>query len=100
MRPLISTLRFSGIRLSSSVSRNSDSIISSGSTARDFGSMTTRMSSADSSRTPLPDIAAQWYFLFVQQLGDFFDQPGLLHQPGNFGNDHDPGAARAFLLAP
>ena len=39
------------MRLSSSVSLNSDSISSSGSTARDFGSITRRMSSADSSRT-------------------------------------------------
>jgi len=51
MRPFTSTLRFSDIRLSSSVSRNSDSISNSGSTARDFGSITRRMSSADSSLT-------------------------------------------------
>ena len=48
---MISTLRFSEILLSSSVSRNSDSIISAGSTARDFGSITRRTSSADSSLT-------------------------------------------------
>ncbi len=49
MRPLISTLRFSGILFSSSVSRNNDSIIRAGSTFFDFGSITMRTSSADSS---------------------------------------------------
>ena len=40
----------SGMRLSSSVSLNSDSISSSASTVRERGSITSRMSSADSSR--------------------------------------------------
>jgi hypothetical protein len=39
------------MRLSSSVSRNSDSIRMIGSTVRERGSSTTRTSSADSSRT-------------------------------------------------
>ena len=40
----------SGMRFSSSVSRNSDSIMIAGSTLRERGSITTRTSSADSSR--------------------------------------------------
>ena len=44
------TLRLSGTRTSSSVSRNSCSISTSGSTLRFFGSRTTRTSLADSSR--------------------------------------------------
>ena len=51
MRPFTSTFMLSGMRLSSSVSLNSDSIISPASTVRARGSMTTRTSSADSSRT-------------------------------------------------
>ena len=50
-RPFTSTFILSGMRLSSSVSLNSDSISSSGSTVRARGSMTRRTSSADSSRT-------------------------------------------------
>ena len=96
MRPFTSTLRFSGIRLSSSVSRNSDSISNSGSTARDFGSITRRMSSAEF----IADVADQRQLLVVEQFGDLLDQPRLLHQPRNFGDDHDPGAARAFFLIP
>src|SRR6202795_461893 len=136
MRPLTSTLRFSGILLSSSVSRNSDSIINSGSTARDFGSITRRISSADSSRTPPTSgsffsLSSSAIFstsrdfctsqgisvmttiqvarahssdrlqvLLVVQLVDLLHQPRLLHQPGDFGDDHDPGTAGALFLAP
>ena len=48
--PLESTFMLSEMRLSSSVSLNSDSIRMPASTVRDFGSMTTRTSSVDSSR--------------------------------------------------
>ena len=50
-RPFTSTFMLSGMRLSSSVSLNTDSISSTGSTVRARGSMTRRTSSADSSRT-------------------------------------------------
>ncbi len=46
------------------------------------------------------DIADQRQLLLVEQLGDLLDQPRLLHQPGNLGDDHDPGAARALFLLP
>ena len=46
------------------------------------------------------DVADQRQLLLVEQFGDLLDQPRLLHQPGNFGDDHDPGAARALFLAP
>ena len=94
--PLISTFMFSEMRLSSSVSLNSDSIISSGSTLRDFGSMTMRTSSADSSRMS----PTRRQLLLVEQFGDPLDQPRLLHQPRNLRDDDDPGAARAFFLMP
>src|SRR5271155_2448256 len=96
MRPLIGTLRFSGIRFSSSVSRNSDSIRSSGSTVRDFGSITRRTSSADSSLTS----PTNGSFFSVKGLGALPAQPRLLHQPRNFRNDDDPSAARALFLDP
>ncbi len=63
---------------------------------RDFGSMTMRTSSAEL----VADVADQRQLFLVEQFGDLFDQPRLLDQPGNFGDDHDPGATRAFLLAP
>ena len=96
MRPFTSTLRFSGIRLSSSVSRNSDSISSSGSTARDFGSITTRMSSADSSRTS----PTSGSFFSLSSSAIFSISRDFCTSHGNFGDDDDPGAARALLLAP
>ncbi len=49
--PSTSTFMFIGKRVSSSLARNSCSIITPGATARFLGSMTTRTSSADSSRT-------------------------------------------------
>ncbi len=49
--PFTSTFMLSWMRASSSVSRNSDSIITAASTVRARGSITRRMSSADSSRT-------------------------------------------------
>ena len=51
LRAFSRTLRLSGIRVSSSVSLNSNSISSSASTVRERGSITSRMSSANSSRT-------------------------------------------------
>ena len=51
MRPFTSTFMLSGMRLSSSVSLNSDSISNSASTVRARGSITSRTSSANSSRT-------------------------------------------------
>ena len=54
------------------------------------------MSSADSSRTSLD----QRQLLLVQQFGDFFNQPGLLHQPRYLGDDDHPGAAGALFLIP
>ena len=48
----------------------------------------------------IPDVADQRQLLLVQELGDLLDQPRLLHQPRNFGDDHDPGAARALFLDP
>ena len=96
MRPFTSTLRFSGIRLSSSVSRNSDSIISSGSTVRDFGSITRRMSSADSSRTS----PTSGSFFSLSSSAIFSTSRDFCTSHGNFGDDDDPGAARALFLVP
>ncbi len=39
-------------------------------------------------------------FLSFQQFGDLLDQPRLLHQKGNLGDDDHPGAARALFLLP
>jgi hypothetical protein len=46
------------------------------------------------------DVADQRQFLLVEQLGDLLDQPRLLYQPRNLGDDHDPSAARALFLVP
>ena len=46
------------------------------------------------------DVADQRQFLLVEQFGDLLDQPGLLHQPRNFSDHHDPGAAGALFLIP
>ncbi|OIQ68503.1 hypothetical protein GALL_499030 [mine drainage metagenome] len=48
----------------------------------------------------VPDIADQRQLLLVEQFGDLFHQTRFLHQPGDLGDDHDPGAARAFFLFP
>jgi hypothetical protein len=69
----------SGMRLSSSVSLNSDSIRMAGSTERLFGTSTTRTSSAIRR-----DILQQRQLAGHQQLGDLFDQPRLLHLDREF----------------
>ena len=46
------------------------------------------------------DVADQRQLLFIEQFGDLFHQPGFLHQPWNFGDDHDPAAAGALFLHP
>jgi len=48
----------------------------------------------------IPDVADQRQLLVVEQFGDLLDQPRLLHQPRNLGDDDHPGAARALFLAP
>ena len=48
----------------------------------------------------VPDVADQRQLLLLEQLGDPCDQSGLLHQPGNLGDDDDPGAAGALFLHP
>ena len=48
----------------------------------------------------IADVADQRQLLLVEQFGDLFHQPRLLHQPGNFRDHHDPGAAGTLLLAP
>ena len=48
----------------------------------------------------IADIADQRQLLLVEKLGDLLDQPRLLHQPRNFGDDDHPGAARALFLLP
>ena len=61
-----------------------------------FGSMTTRMSSAEL----VADVGDQRQLLGLQQFGDLLDQPRLLHLIGNLGDHHDPGAALLVFLAP
>ena len=45
-------------------------------------------------------VGDQRQLLLVEQLGDLLDQPRLLHQPGNFGDDHDIGAAAGVFALP
>ena len=94
MRPFTSTFMLSGMRLSSSVSLNSDSISSSGSTVRERGSSTRRMSSADSSRTS----ASSGSFFSFSSSAIFSISRRLLHLPGNLGDDDRIGAAAGVLL--
>ena len=54
------------------------------------------MSSAISSRTS----ASSGRLLGLEQLGDLLDQPRLLHLIGDFGDDHDIGAAALVLDLP
>ncbi len=84
------------MRLSSSVSLNSDSISSAG---------------VDRTRARLDNephvlggliahVGDERQLSLVDQLGDFLHQPRLLHQPGNFGDDDRVGAAPGLLLVP
>ena len=84
------------IRVSSSVSRNRDSISVSGSTARVRGSSTIRTSSVNSSRTS----ASSGSLRSLSRLAICFDQPRLLDAVGNLGDDRDPAAAAGILLRP
>ena len=43
-------------------------------------------------------VSEQRQLLGGQQFGDLFDQPALLHQIGNLGDDDLPGAAGQFFL--
>ena len=94
--PLDSTFMLSGMRLSSSVSLNSDSIRMPGSTVRDFGSMTTRTSSVEL----VAEVVDQRQLLLVVELGHPLDQRGLANQPRHFGDDDLVGAAAAVFLVP
>ena len=94
--PSTSTFMLTEMRVSSSVSLNSDSISVAGSTARLLGSSTMRTSSVDSSRTS----ASSGSFALVEEIGDLLDQPRLLHAVGDLGDDRDPAAAARILLRP
>ena len=63
---------------------------------RDFGSITSLMSSA----RLVAHVGDQRQFLVVEQLGEPLDQARLLHQPGNFGDDDDVSAAAGVFLLP
>ena len=86
----------SEMRLSSSVSLNSDSIRMPGSTVRDFGSMTTRTSSVEL----VAEFGDQRQLLVVEQLRHPLDQARLLNEPGNLRDDDLIGAAPGVLLLP
>ena len=84
------------MRLSSSVSLNSDSISSAASTVRAL-----RLDhEADVLGQFVADVGDQRQLLLVEQLGDLLDQPRLLHLPRDLGDDDQIGAAAGLLLVP
>ena len=96
MRPFTSTFMLSGMRLSSSVSLNSDFHQQLG---------------IDRARARLdhePDVLGRFIarigderqLLLVDELRELLDQPALLHQPGNLGDDDEVGAAAGVFLVP
>ena len=94
--PSTSTFMLTEIRVSSSVSRNRDSISVSGSTARVRGSSTIRTSSVEF----VAHVGEQRQLALVEQVRDLFDQPRLLDPVGNLADDRDPAAAAGILLRP
>ena len=83
MRPFTSTLMLSGMRLSSSVSLNSDFHQQLG-----VDRAGARLDhDADVLGRFVAHVGQQRQLLLVEQLGELLDQPALLHQPGNFGDD-------------
>ena len=90
------TFMLSGMRVSRSVARNSDSISSAASTVRLFGSRTMRTSSADSSRTS----ASSGSFFASSSSAIFSISRRLLHLIGNLGDDDLIGAAAVLLDLP
>ena len=94
--PPASTFTFIGMRLSSSVSLNSDSIRMIGSTV-----LRARLQhDADVLGRFVAHVGEQRQLLLLQQLGDLLDQARLRHRIGDLGDDDLPVAAAEILLGP
>ena len=84
------------MRLSSSLNRNSDSITSA---AIDRARL--RLDhEADVLGQLVADVGDQRQLALVEQLGELLDQPPLLHQPRDFGDHDQVGAAAGVFLVP
>ena len=94
--PSTSTFMFTGTRVSSSLRRNSISIIVAGSTAA-----AARLEhDAHVLGQFVAHVGEQRQLALVEQIGELLDQPRLLHAIGDFGDDGDPAAAARLLLHP